>query len=612
MNERQRLMKAMKRYGPLTSAMGLAVAMLAVGMLTVASPAWAAFPGDNGKIAFTKVPTTFQNQEIWAVDADGSNPTNLTNNPALDTHAAWSADGTKIAFTSARDGNNEIYTMNADGTEQTNVSNSLKDEILPAWSPDDTKIAFRSDRDGNPEIYTMNADGSDPIRLTNNAGEDSVPAWSPDGTKIAFSSNRDGNYEIYAMNADGSDPINLSNDPAVDLHPAWSPNGTEIAFESTRAGNYEIYKMNADGSSPTNLSNNPRTEAEPDWSPDGTEIVFRSQRDNDNEIYTMNATDGSDPNNVSNDLGMIDYWPSWQPLTNSAPTAEDDPTTAGDPNYSVDQDGSLTVSASDGVLDNDTDPEDDTLTAMKASDPTNGTLTLSFDGSFTYTPSAGYSGTDSFTYMANDGTADSNTATVTITVNAIDTAPPSVTMTGPADGTIVNGTVTLSADGTDDVAVDRVEFLVNGSVVDTDSDAPYGVEWDSSSVADGPATIAARAFDTSSNQATSASRTVTVRNAPPDTSDPRGTVLINGGREFTDSRTAMLRLSASDPSPTSGVASMRFKNGGTHEWSSWRPYATRESWMLSAGVGTKIVHAQYQDNAGNRSDVVHDRIRYRR
>jgi hypothetical protein len=44
MNERQRLMKAMKRYGPLTSAMGLAVAMLAVGMLTVASPAWAAFP----------------------------------------------------------------------------------------------------------------------------------------------------------------------------------------------------------------------------------------------------------------------------------------------------------------------------------------------------------------------------------------------------------------------------------------------------------------------------------------------------------------------------------------------------------------------------------------
>jgi len=509
MNERQRLMKAMKRYGPLTSAMGLAVAMLAVGMLMVASPAWAAFPGDNGKIAFTKVPTTFQNQEIWAVDADGSNPTNLTNNPALDTHAAWSADGTKIAFTSARDGNNEIYVMNADGTEQTNVSNSLKDEILPAWSPDDTKIAFRSDRDGNPEIYTMNADGSDPIRLTNNAGEDSVPAWSPDGTKIAFSSNRDGNYEIYAMNADGSDPINLSNDPAVDLHPAWSPNGTEIAFESTRAGNYEIYKMNADGSSPTNLSNNPRTEAEPDWSPDGTEIVFRSQRDNDNEIYTMNATDGSDPKNVSNDLGMIDYWPSWQPLE-------------------------------------------------------------------------------------------------------LDTAPPSVTMTGPADGTIVNGTVALSADATDDVAVDRVEFLVNGSVVDTDSDAPYSVEWDSSSVADGPATIAARAFDTSSNQATSASRTVTVRNAPPDTSDPRGTVLINGGREFTDSRTAMLRLSASDPSPTSGVASMRFKNGGTHEWSSWRPYATRESWMLSEGVGTKSVRAQYQDNAGNRSDVVHDRIKYRR
>ena len=122
-----------------------------------------------------------------------------------------------------------------------------------------------------------------------------------------------------------------------------------------------------------------------------------------------------------------------------APTAKDDPNTAGDSKYSVDQDGSLTVSASDGVLANDTDPGSDPLTAMKTSDPKNGTLTLSSDGSFTYTPSAGFSGTDSFTYKSNDGSLNSNAATVTLTVNP-DTTAPTVASETPTKTTGVSRT----------------------------------------------------------------------------------------------------------------------------------------------------------------------------
>lgn len=109
---------------------------------------------------------------------------------------------------------------------------------------------------------------------------------------------------------------------------------------------------------------------------------------------------------------------------NAAPTAADD-------SYTTNQNTALNV-ARPGVLTNDTDPEGTTLTALKVSNPANGTLTLNADGSLTYTPSQGFSGTDTFTYKANDGTADSNVATVTITVRDI-TAPTVSSVTPPEE-----------------------------------------------------------------------------------------------------------------------------------------------------------------------------------
>ncbi len=93
---------------------------------------------------------------------------------------------------------------------------------------------------------------------------------------------------------------------------------------------------------------------------------------------------------------------------NDAPVAVDDA-------YEMDEDTVLTINAP-GVLNNDTDADGDTLTAVLVAGPTNGTLTLNADGSFTYTPAPNFFGTDTFTYVANDGTSDSNIATVTLTV----------------------------------------------------------------------------------------------------------------------------------------------------------------------------------------------------
>src|SRR5207249_1308904 len=98
------------------------------------------------------------------------------------------------------------------------------------------------------------------------------------------------------------------------------------------------------------------------------------------------------------------------------------PVAANDDSYTTPEDTQLTVSAP-GVLANDTDADRDTLTAVLVSGPSHGTLTLNADGSLVYMPALNFNGTDSFTYKASDGQAQSGVATVTITVTPINHAP---------------------------------------------------------------------------------------------------------------------------------------------------------------------------------------------
>jgi VCBS repeat-containing protein len=124
------------------------------------------------------------------------------------------------------------------------------------------------------------------------------------------------------------------------------------------------------------------------------------------------------------------------------------PPVAADDGYTTDEDTPLNVAAP-GVLGNDSDADGDPLTAAQVTGPTNGALTLNADGSFDYTPNADFNGSDSFTYVANDGTDDSNVATVTITVNAIND-PPVSDPNGPYTGS-EGVAVTFDGSGSSDV-----------------------------------------------------------------------------------------------------------------------------------------------------------------
>jgi TolB protein len=262
--------------------------------------------------------------DIYVMNADGSGQTNLTNNPAEEWWPAWSPDGTRIAFTSNRDGNFDIYVMNADGSGQTNLTNNpAASDTHPTWSPDGTRIAFASEPiagEHSSEIAIMNADGSGVTRLTSAEPDtpglvSGSPDWSPDGTRIVFTRAGPIDSSLLIINSDGTG-LQVLDEPFYTGVPAWSPDSSRIAFYS----NDQVFVMHADGSNPINLTAAEGHNTYPDWSPDGTRIVFAAERGTDNQpigagnhaIYVMNA-DGSGQTRLTNNPMATEGAPAWSP-----------------------------------------------------------------------------------------------------------------------------------------------------------------------------------------------------------------------------------------------------------------------------------------------------------
>jgi hypothetical protein len=182
-----------------------------------------------------------------------------------------------------------------------------------------------------------------------------------------------------------------------------------------------------------------------------------------------------------------------------------------------------------------------------------------------------------------------DTATTPPPPPPVDTQPPTVAITAPATSAWVRGSVSVSANAADNVAVDHVAFFDGSTLIGTDTSAPYSVPWATSG--DGPHNLTATAFDTSGNSA-SDTRAVSVDNTPP-------TATVTSPTGGTVSGTITVTADSSDPSPGSGVASVQFLiDGNVVATDVTAPYST--SWNSATTTnGSHAISVRAADGAGN-------------
>jgi Tol biopolymer transport system component len=329
----------------------LIAAAAALAWVVPGAPAQAAFPGKNGKIAFSSDRETLSapdslGRTIFTMDPLGASVTRLTDGPTRnvnDQDPSWSPDGTRIVFAASDVSGcgcgSYLYVMNADGTGLTRIPNTGFNANDPSWSPDGTRIAFSNIANSSTQcpgddcklrhdIFTIEVDGSGLKQLTFGGLADIEPAWSPDGSAIAFIRSQptddvlSHHLLVWKMNADGTGQTRLTETATDQGAPDWSPDGRRIAFDSLRPPNFggnKIWVMDADGGNVTQLTGAAGEpggiDRWPAWSPDGTRIAFTSTRSDEGwRIWSMNA-DGTGKTQVTTRVGagQFDLEPDWQP-----------------------------------------------------------------------------------------------------------------------------------------------------------------------------------------------------------------------------------------------------------------------------------------------------------
>ena len=237
-------------------------------------PAWSP---DGSRIAFSSLAAEEPRAEA---SAGAANCVPSSNEP----QAGCAPLGAPAA---APSGDWDVWVVQADGSDPIQLTRSPGYDILDGWSPDGSRLLFHSGRDGNGELYTMAPDGSDLQNISRNAAEDWWASWSADG-RIVFQSNRSGPFQLYVIDTPGMPAVAVTGLDPVDYNqPAWSPDGMTVAAVRTEDGRSDVIALRLIQSGSAYASRGKNITAtweldewRPEWAPDGTLVYSSSGHDN--------------------------------------------------------------------------------------------------------------------------------------------------------------------------------------------------------------------------------------------------------------------------------------------------------------------------------------------
>lgn len=241
-----------------------------------------------------------KHSEIRIFDKDSGHSKVVASTSSPQNYPRWSPDGQWIAFHQEVAGKWDVFKVRPDGSDLTDLTNDPSSDSIPTWSADSSTIYFRSNRNGdteNSELFRMNADGSGQTVLPVKKGKLGWGSISPKGNEIAFAADREGGaaeqFDIFA-----ADPISgterlIASRPNNDIQSTFSNDGSRIAFVSLSDGNPEIYIVNTDGSAMLRMTRNVASDANPVFSFDGSSLLFTSNRSGRYAIYELSLDQAS-------------------------------------------------------------------------------------------------------------------------------------------------------------------------------------------------------------------------------------------------------------------------------------------------------------------------------
>jgi Tol biopolymer transport system component len=205
----------------------------------------------------------YPSYDIYSARPDGSDLRPLTRTPGYDAEATVAPDGSRIVFTSVRDGDLELYSMKPDGTDVKRLTHEKGYDGGAFYSPDSKSIVYRAHHPTEPkaveryekllgqgliepralEIMVMAADGSGKRQVTRNGKANFAPYFHPNGRQILFASNmndpRGRNFDLYLIDVDGTGLEQVTFNDTFDGFPMFNRDGTKLVFASNRHGSRE-------------------------------------------------------------------------------------------------------------------------------------------------------------------------------------------------------------------------------------------------------------------------------------------------------------------------------------------------------------------------------------